>query len=277
MSSEVHPLELEQGVLLISVDVEFAWGFADILETNLARKYIGIISKRSRRNMREVLKICENLDVPMTFGFVGRLLFDDESSHASIWYARDVFQSVLNSRVEHEIACHSFSHIDFSKCTREEAISDVSMCKKVMRSLGIDPLSFLYPRNRLGYLDVLEKEGFKTFRFKINRSYREVPPIIQLFNQTLSLPIKVGGLIAIPSNMLFQSPKFISSSAILFATLKALREASARRRVLHLILHDYLESDVLIHYLSYVLKYAKKLEKKDLIRIKTMQELYEGL
>jgi peptidoglycan/xylan/chitin deacetylase (PgdA/CDA1 family) len=274
MSAEICPLELEQGVLLISIDVEFAWGFADILETDIARKYISIIGKRSRRNMREVLKISENLNVPMTFGFVGKLLLDDETSRTSIWHAKDIFQNVLDSKVDHEIACHSFSHIDFSKCTREEAIRDISMCKKIMRSLGIDPLSFLYPRNRLGYLDVLEKEGFKTFRFKIDYKYLGIP-IIQLFNQTLSLPIKVGGLVAIPSNLLFQSSKFISSTAILFATLKALREASAKRRVLHLAFHDYLESNVLIYYLSYILKYAKKLERKGLIRIKTMRDLYE--
>jgi peptidoglycan/xylan/chitin deacetylase (PgdA/CDA1 family) len=276
MKLKIHPLKLEQGALLISVDVELAWGFIDILGTNLAMKYIDVISKRSRKNIREVLKICENLDVPMTFGFVGKLLLNNKSSNTSIWHAKDIFQSVLDSRVKHEIACHSFSHIDFSKCTKEEAKRDVSMCKKVMQDLGVNPVSFLYPRNKLGHLDVLEKEGFKIFRFRIVHNNQK-HLFIQSPDLAFSLPVRVGGLMAIPFNILFQSPRFILSTAILFATLRALREASTKRKILHLVFHDYLESNILIRYLDYVLKYAKKMEKRGLIKITTMRDLYEEL
>ena len=92
MNPKFEHLTLERSVFLVSVDVEFAWGFADILETHLAKRYIAIISRRSRKNMADVLKICEKLEIPMTFGFVGRLLVDNESSNTSIWHAKDIFQ-----------------------------------------------------------------------------------------------------------------------------------------------------------------------------------------
>jgi hypothetical protein len=64
---------------------------------------------------------------------------------------------------------------------------------------------------------------------------------------------------------------------ILFASLKVLREALTKPKILHLRFHDHLESDVLIHYLSFVLENAKKFEKKGLITITTMQGLYKEL
>jgi peptidoglycan/xylan/chitin deacetylase (PgdA/CDA1 family) len=267
-------IELDKGIFIISIDTEFAWGFIDMLNTNLARKYITIIKKRSRMNILKILKISEELNVPITFGFVGRLLLDDGRSHNSVWHARDVFQQVLSSRVEHEIACHSFSHIDFSRCSRWEAQQDIRMCKKIMKDFGVDPVSFLYPRNRIGYLDILEKEGFKTFRYKIKyKSTRN--SLLNLFKQRYSLPLKIGKLLAIPANYLFQSSSYMISTANWFAALKALKEISVKRRVFHIMLHDYIEFDTIILYLKYLLIYAKKLERQGLIEIRTLKDIYD--
>ena len=267
-------IELDKGIFIISIDTEFAWGFTDMLDTKLARKYIDIIKKRSRMNILRILKISEELNVPITFGFVGRLLLDNGRSYNSVWHARDVFQQVLSSRVEHEIACHSFSHIDFSRCSREEAQQDIRMCKRVMKDFGVDPVSFLYPRNRIGYLDILEKEGFKTFRYKIRYKYVKNSPL-SLFKQQYNLPSKIDKLLAIPANYLFQSSSYMVSTALWIATLEALKEIAVKRKVLHIMLHDYIESDIIILYLKHILTYAKKLEIRNLIEIKTMQETYE--
>ncbi|MCC6004456.1 MAG: polysaccharide deacetylase family protein [Thermofilum sp.] len=267
-------IELDKGIFIISIDTEFAWGFIDMLNTNLARKYLNIIKKRSRTNILKILKISEELNIPITFGFVGRLLLDDDQSRNSVWYARDVFQQVLSSRVEHEIACHSFSHIDFSRCSREEAQQDIRMCKRVMKNFGVDPVSFLYPRNRIGYLDILEKEGFKTFRYKIRYKYTRIS-LLNLFKQQYSLPLKIGKLLAVPANYLFQSSSYMISTAIWFTTLKALKEIAVKRRVFHIMLHDYIESDIIILYLKYLLTYAKKLENQGLIEIRTLKDIYD--
>jgi peptidoglycan/xylan/chitin deacetylase (PgdA/CDA1 family) len=269
-------IELDKGIFIISIDAEFAWGFIDMLDTKLARKYIDIIKKRSRMNILRILKISEELNVPITFGFVGRLLLDDGQSYNSVWHARDVFQQVLSSRVEHEIACHSFSHIDFSRCSREEAQQDIRMCKRVMKDFGVDPVSFLYPRNRIGYLDILERERFKTFRYKIRHKYAKYSSL-NLFKQQYNLPSKINKLLAIPANYLFQSSSYMVSTALWITTLEALKEISVKRKVLHIMLHDYIESNIIILYLKHILTYAKKLENRNLVEIRTMRETYEEL
>jgi peptidoglycan/xylan/chitin deacetylase (PgdA/CDA1 family) len=272
----LEKIELDKGIFIISIDTEFAWGFIDIIDTNLAKKYIYISKRRSRTNILKILKISEELNIPITFGFVGRLLLDDSQSHNSILQAIDVFHQVLGSRVEHEIACHSFSHIDFSRCSRWEAQQDIRMCKKIMKDFGVDPVSFLYPRNRIGHLDILENEGFKTFRYKIRHKYAKIF-LLNLFRQQYNLPSKIDNLLAIPANYLFQSSSYMGSTALWIATLKALKEVAFKRKILHIMLHDYIESDIIILYLKHILTFAKKLELQNLIEIKTMRETYEKL
>jgi peptidoglycan/xylan/chitin deacetylase (PgdA/CDA1 family) len=271
-----NQIELNNGIFMISIDTEFAWGFIDKLNTDLARKYIYICAKRSRRNILKILQISEELNVPITFGFVGKLLLQDSKTHNSVWNAKDIFLQIFNSRVEHEIACHSFSHIEFTKCSREEAQYDIRMCKKVMRDLGVDPVSFLYPRNRIGYIDILKNEGFKTFRYRLKYKYSH-DTLLDIFVQSYGLPKNVNSLIAIPANILFQSPSNVTNTVLWLTSLKALKEIAVNRRIFHIMLHDYIESDITILYLKYILKYAKKMEKKGLIKIKTMRDIYEEL
>jgi len=269
-------IELNNGIFMISIDTEFAWGFIDKLNTDLARKYIYISAKRSRRNILKILQISEELKVPITVGFVGKLLLQDNKTINSVWNARDIFWQILNSRVEHEIACHSFSHIEFTKCPREKAQYDIRMCKKVMRDLGVDPVSFLYPRNRIAYIDILKNEGFKTFRYRLK--YKSSPNILlNIFVQSYGLPRNVNGLIAIPANILFQASSCVTNTALLLTSLRALKEIAISRKIFHIMLHDYIESDIIILYLKYLFRYAKKLEKKGLIEIKTMYDVYEEL
>jgi hypothetical protein len=65
------------------------------------------------------------------------------------------------------------------------------------------------------------------------------------------------------------------STAIWFAALKALKEIAVKCRVFHIMLHDYIELDIDILYLKYLLMYAKKLEKQGLIEIRTLKNIYD--
>jgi hypothetical protein len=86
----------------------------------------------------------------------------------------------MGSRVPHEIASHSFSHIDFSAQTsdRELVKSEMEACLAVMAPLGLKLRSLVYPYNNMGhsYHDLLHNYGIIAVRHrdkKVRLSYPE--------------------------------------------------------------------------------------------------------
>ena len=68
-------IRMEKGVLILSIDLELAWGFNYELLKNsaVADKYLNRISRESRRNVEKLLELSEKYQVPYTWGIVGHL------------------------------------------------------------------------------------------------------------------------------------------------------------------------------------------------------------
>lgn len=310
---------MEKGIFIISVDLELAWGFNyELLKgSETALRYLKIIKDRSRRNVRKLLDLSERFNIPFTWGVVGHLslssctrtadgvshpdmprpeldlnndwYFNDPCSDVTIeplWYGSDIIKQILESKVEHEIACHTFSHVDFSKCSKEVAMAEIRKCEEVMKDYGIELKSFIFPKNRIGNLDILKQEGFKTFRFKINRLYdipasaRAMHNVFSMIQDTLSpalgKPIKVNSLLAIPSSLLFQSSRTIDTLRLQFAVKRGVNKIVDKKEILHITMHDYLETDHLFDALSKILSYNARLRNEGKLDIKTMWQLYES-
>ena len=83
------------------------------------------------------------------------------------WYAPDLLRSILSAKVKHEVACHSFSHIDCSEihCPPEVMDSELAQCQRLAGTFGIRLKSFVFPGNLAGNFISLKKHGFNAYRW----------------------------------------------------------------------------------------------------------------
>lgn len=196
-----------KAVLIISCDFEliWAWRFTKRIKRNLqeARE----IAKRERENIPLILELCERFNIPITWAIVGHLFLESCSRENRIahqemprpgyfenkywrfssgdwfdadpccnwqealeWYAPDLIGKILNSKVKHEIACHTFSHIDCRQkvCPKEILKKEILKCKELASKYKVRLESFIFPGNFIGNLAVLKEEGFTAYRVDKN-------------------------------------------------------------------------------------------------------------
>mgnify|MGYP000415602903 CR=1 FL=1 len=302
---------MQAGVLVVSVDVELAWGVNHrlLIGDPLAWSLLKVMKARSRSNLRALLRISETLRMPFTWGIVGHLFLGncsrsgglphgdmprpelfrhrdwyslDPCSSAEkdpLWYAPDVVQTLLESRVEQEIACHSFSHVDFFQCSEEVARAEVRKCVEAAEDYGIRPVTFIFPRNHVAHLDVLREEGFRVFRFKARRKLR--PPrkflerLMDLAAPLTARPVKIKGLIGVPGTLLFQTSRPRDAWRLEVTAMRGIRRAAKSGKVFHITMHDYVENDETLIALYRVLSYAARLREKGVLEIATIAQCAE--
>jgi hypothetical protein len=150
----------DSSMLIFSIDV-------DVGNRLLGLKNKGINSANVHRSITEekigeveqnafplFFEAFDKYEIPATFALRGQLLEVDGS-------LIDEFRS---RSVEHEIGSHGFTHKSFTQMSYEEADTDLSFSEKIFRDFNIKPRSFVFPKNRVAHLDLLEKYGFKCFR-----------------------------------------------------------------------------------------------------------------
>lgn len=308
----------DKGIFIVSIDVELAWGFnlEPLLNDHTAKYLLKLISK-SRASIKSLIELLEKHEIPATWGIVGHLLLDqcnkingvphsdmprpnigididwyalDPCTHVSadpLWYAPDIVNEVLSSSVNHELASHSFSHVDFSGCSRDVALVEVQKSKDLMENLfNITPKSFIFPKTLVGHLDVLNENGFITFRgpkptprSKFGAD-SNISKLTELLKMKIVYPTLVGepklekGLWNIPGSLLFQRSRWISAKDLLKTSIVNVKKAVQSKALFHIILHDYSLTTLDIQKaLSKLLATVETLRNKGDIRVMTMKEL----
>jgi hypothetical protein len=84
----------------------------------------------------------------------------------SEWYCPDLIKLIQASNVKHELACHTFSHIDCRDgiCSPTVMRAELRKCKELAKDFGVQLSSFVHPGHTIGNLDILKEEGFTSFR-----------------------------------------------------------------------------------------------------------------
>jgi hypothetical protein len=193
-----------KAVCLISADFEMAWAFRYLkddrrFEPDIAEE-MGMLT---RKNVPKILDYCDQCNIPITWATVGHLFLkscnkEDGKKHTNIpripysdskywdyrsgdwfdadpctdfkkdpaWYAPDLIDDILSRKVKHEIACHSFSHIDCSdlNCPPEVFEAEIRECQRLAAERGISLKSFVHPGHQIGHLEDLKKLGFSSYR-----------------------------------------------------------------------------------------------------------------
>lgn len=170
-----------RAVFCLSLDFELILGWHDLDSRVYRRKQLEMADIRER--VLSLIDLLESRELKSTWATVAHLMLpgcrghddypvegwlarDPASSAAmeSLWYAPDLIERLLGSRVDFEIACHSFSHALFDSIGPEQAEYELSKSLEVAADWGISLRSFVFPRNRVGYLEQLAKKGFEAYR-----------------------------------------------------------------------------------------------------------------
>jgi peptidoglycan/xylan/chitin deacetylase (PgdA/CDA1 family) len=178
----------------ISIEIELGWGryYKDY------PNYREILSKGRQietSTLQSLLELCDEVKIPITFDVVGHLFLNhcngkhtgpyksewfssDPGSNVGtnpLFYAPDLVEMIDNSRVNHEIATHTFSHVLFDQIDDETADHEFQLVKEVHKDFELpNPVSLVAPLHKKPPLGVLQKHGIETIRsaFRDDRNER---------------------------------------------------------------------------------------------------------
>lgn len=269
MHNDVSRL-LTKPVFMLSLDAELAWGF--ILNPNHpVLNTLKNSPEQERRAVDLLLKLLAKYDIRATWAVTGYLFLNESDARDNIspdlpvfkegwikpdfyesirthpaYLGNDIVEKILASQVCHEIGLHGFFHIPFARCSREVARAEVEMGIKAASQFGINPKSFVFPRDEVGHLDVLIEHGIKIYRGKQPGKWREDQNLfVRKFNQAIwdrlntqgILPTNANGIWEIPSSMFYCNPRF-PFSLPLQARL-GLNRTIQTKKIFHTWLHPH--------------------------------------
>jgi peptidoglycan/xylan/chitin deacetylase (PgdA/CDA1 family) len=185
----------------ISADFEMGWGWRSLGPDGAER-----MGRLERDQVPMILRLLDEYSIPITWATIGHLFLEScirsasglaheamprpvsdgtwsgnwyaadpcsNVTEAPAWYAPDLVQQIIDSRVSHELGTHSFSHIN---CQAEYSAPDVMQmelgaCIDAMRPFGVKPRTFIFPRHQAeySYLELMAASGITVVRHRDQR------------------------------------------------------------------------------------------------------------
>ena len=153
-------MQLETGMLITSIDVDVGDEKIGIInngenDANISRHLSEYsIGKIEKMALPLFVDLFDAFEMPVTFAIRGQLI---QVNNAGL-------KLLINAPVRHEIAAHGYSHKQFKKLSCKEAEIELEMISVLMKRFGVSPRSFIFPKNAVAHLDLLEKFGYKCYR-----------------------------------------------------------------------------------------------------------------
>jgi hypothetical protein len=152
--------EFDTASLIISIDVDV--GSPEVGVKNGGRNDRNVhdfLTERAVGKIEEeivplLLQAFNELELPVTFALRGQLTEVENS----------IVNLILESSTRHEIAAHGYFHKVFTGLSELEAEEELRMISTGMKKFGITPKSFVFPKNQVSHLRLLERYGYLTFR-----------------------------------------------------------------------------------------------------------------
>ncbi|WP_253741739.1 polysaccharide deacetylase family protein [Halorientalis sp. IM1011] len=294
---------------MISIDAELAWGFHDQPDRPTER------IERARSAWVRLLGYLDRFEVPATWAVVGHLFLDEcdgrhgnhpaptewfardpggtEVSHRR-WYGSALIDHIRSAGVDHEIGCHSFSHVIFDpgQIGTDVAAAEFETCVEIAATHDISLRSFVYPRNVVGFRAQLAEHGFRCYRTRTpSRWYDDAPlyPLAKLAGYTVgdappvvTPRVDEHGLVELPASLdLFSLETPVTSALELIAEDPVVRQAKLgidaaadTDGVFHLWLHpNNLTRAADFERLRAVLSHVARRRRDGAITVATMDEV----
>jgi len=295
-----NEIKLDRGVVTISADFELAWAW------RYSKRQIDPIemARQEREGFNIILSKLNELDIPITWATVGHLFLDEckcvnGKAHSSMprpdyfenefwkfdkgdwydidpcgnyksnpeFYAPDLIEKILNSKTNHEIGCHSFSHCSFDErhSTPDLIEAELYECQKAAVRFGIKLQSFVFPGNFHGNFNLLEKYGYKIIRYKSNEM------------KEIGFPEKVtNNLYAIHDSIAFDlAEEGWDYNYVLWKLKKYVDKAIEKKAIAHFWFHPSIEYEQITSFLFPFLEYIKKQREDGKLDVLTMKQIYK--
>lgn len=285
------------GVLTVSLDLELGWGSFD--RGGLQRH-----AAAYRRTPEVVDRLCDLFaahDVSATWAVVGHLLEDCGGVHdasdpgraawladapcareadPALWHAPELVDRVRDCEVQQDVGLHGYSHLVFDEHGREAAAEELRAARRVAEGAGLDPASFVFPRNGVAHVDLLAEHGLSVYRGRDARWYEHPPTpkgarrMLRFVDEAAGTcpptvrPRVEGDVVCVPGSQVFRPDHgawgWTPQGTQLRRARKGLDRAAARGEVFHLWFHPFnlgVDPDPLLATLDDVLSHADDLRR----------------
>jgi peptidoglycan/xylan/chitin deacetylase (PgdA/CDA1 family) len=153
-------MQLENGMLIISIDVDVGNKELGVInegknDANISR-HLGeySVGEIEERALPLFVDLFNDFEIPVTFAIRGQLTEVDDS----------ILKHLLKSSIKHDIGAHGYYHRPFKNLSHSEAENELNMISVGMKKFDVTPRSFVFPKNSVAHLDLLEKYGYKCYR-----------------------------------------------------------------------------------------------------------------
>lgn len=287
-----------KGVVVFSADFEMAWAFRFSKKNRKKAVELGL---KEREQVPLLVDLFDQYDIPVTWATVGHLFLEscerdpDNYPHPDMirpnffenknwifnegdwyqhdpctsvendpaWYAPDLIEKIIHSSAKHEIACHTFSHCDFSyaNCTKQHAANEIRKCMDLAGKYNVELKSIVFPGGTAGNFEVLKQNGFIAYR--------------KPMKYNIDMPkIDKSGLVAIPSSHILEKDVFGWRAEFHHKILKSFLQKTVKsKKVCHFWFHPSLSRWYLDNVLPDFLKMVHDMQKRGEIDVLTMREL----
>jgi peptidoglycan/xylan/chitin deacetylase (PgdA/CDA1 family) len=154
------PTYLEQGMFITSVDVDVGSRILGVINKGMNDRNVNDCLSEYRIGEIEenvlpmLVETFDDFEIPATFAVRGQLAEVN----------RSVLDILLRSSVKHDVGAHGYYHREFTHLSYSEAEKELKMLSAGLKKYGIVPRSFVFPKNSVAYLNLLERYGYKCYR-----------------------------------------------------------------------------------------------------------------
>lgn len=300
---------------MISIDTELSWGTFDVGRVD---SYLPAYN-RTRSVVNRLINLFDEYEVSATWATVAHLLHDCGGEHRadpgpdywwidnwygslpcvtgrdrSLWYAPEMIDAIRQCQTPQEIGVHAYSHLILGErgCSSRVAKREIDEAIRIMESHGIEPESFVFPRNSIGHQEILSENGVRIYRGRDARWYerRALPDVIRKVPRYIEEATKItppsviptwdGDIIKLPGSQVFRpfhdGWQFTPSSSRVVKAKKGLDRAVSEGEIFHLRFHPFdfgFNPDDLLSKLAKVLHYANEMRDKGLLDVLCMREV----
>lgn len=307
----------DSGVFTLSLDTELAWGTFDV---GRVRKF----EEAYRATPAVIERLCDLFDeyrIPATWAVVSHLLVDCDGGrgHAGrtppdfdwiddwfgglpcssgldreLWYAPWLLERLQSCETNQEIGLHGATHMQLGAtgCSKLNAEEELETAVETLREFGVEPESFVFPRNDVGHVDALCDHGVRTYRGTDARWYeqpsipRGAKRLLRFVDEAARRPPPVvepevsGDVVEIPGSQAFRPTqgawKYAPPGSSVARAKRGLQQAARTGGVFHLWFHPFNlghEPSTDLSRLERVLETARKLSESGDIECRPMQEV----
>ncbi|MXR41852.1 DUF2334 domain-containing protein [Halobaculum sp. WSA2] len=301
------------GVFIVSLDTELAWGRFDMIDVETERSAF----ENTPAVIEDLVRLFDRHEISATWALVAHLLRDCEGSHEEpepafewidwmsalpcrskvsrdLWYAPEILETIRNATVDHDIGLHGYTHmiLGANGCFDDVAAAEIDTALDIAAAEGIDPDSFIYPRNEIGHQKLLADRGFEVYRgldqrwFEHENVPKVVKPGIRFLEELTQLtpptvtPSKRRGLVKIPGSQVFRPYhngwQYTPCHSQRTRAKKGLRRAAETGEIFHLWFHPCnlaSDRDMLLAELDAILGTAAELRDEGELEVMSMSDV----